>query len=208
MFPAAGKGEIRVDRPARIAVEFLVLLVVALLGLPGDASAGSQTWSPPEPSPEDKDWVRLKSGEWLMGEIQILRDTDFEFDSDELDLLKLDWKDVVELRSPRILTYRFDDLGVFSGSAVMKEGIVAIRTGDKVREFPRECLLLILEGNPNLKNTYHHANGVLSVDVLGDILDFDVSATWDRTESPQADAEGNVPNRDDLRISFGLGVEF
>lgn len=378
MFPAAGKGEIRVDRPARIAVEFLVLLVVALLGLPGDVSAGSQTWSPPEPSPEDKDWVRLKSGEWLMGEIQILRDTDFEFDSDELDLLKLDWKDVVELRSPRILTYRFDDLGVFSGSAVMKEGIVAIRTGDKVREFPRERLLLILEGNPsernfwsakigmgfvgrsgntnqtdlnaslrlrrespgtrfridyvgnvgrigdeeninnhsstlaldalvsagffikpvdvniyndrfqnielrttlsagagydiirggdvewnvglgggylstkyasvqegrdekegtfavtpstslevdftddveftfdysaqvgvpNLKNTYHHANGVLSVDVLGDILDFDVSATWDRTESPQADAEGNVPNRDDLRISFGLGVEF
>ncbi len=365
-------------RPTQIVAWLLMSLGAVLLGLPGDASAGSQTWSPPEPSLDDKDWVRLESGEWLMGEIQTLRDTDFEFDSDKLDLLKLDWEDVVELRSPRILTYRFDDLGVYAGSAVMKEGIVTIRTGDEVREFPRERLILILESNPSErnfwsakistgfvgrsgntdqtdlnaslrlrretsrtrfrsdytgnvgrigdeenisshsltlsvdalisagffikpmdvdlyndrfqniklrstlsagagydiirggdvewsvglgagylsteytsvqagtdekegtfaitpstsldvdftddvefvfdysaqvgvpdpKNTYHHATGTLSVDIVGDVLDFNLSVTWDRTESPQADAEGNVPNRDDVRVSLGLGVEF
>lgn len=377
VFPAAGRGGVRVGRPTQIVAWLLMSLGAVLLGLPGDASAGSQTWSPPEPSLEDKDWVRLESGEWLMGEIQALRDTDFEFDSDKLDLLKLDWEDVVELRSSRILTYRFEDLGVYAGSAVIKEGIVAIRTGDKVREFPRERLILILEGNPSErnfwsakigmgfvgrsgntdqtdlnaslrlrresprtrfrtdyignvgrigdeenvnshsvalsldalisagffikpmdvdlyndrfqniklrstlsagagydiirggevewsvglgagylstnytsvqegsdekegtfaitpstslevdftddvefmfdysaqvgvpdpKNTYHHATGTLTVDILGDVLDFNLSVTWDRTETPQADAEGNVPDRDDVRVSFGLGVE-
>lgn len=366
------------DRPARIAIGLLVYLVVVLSVLPGVASAGSQAWVPPEPSPENDDWVRLESGEWLTGEIQFLRDTDFEFDSDKLDLLKLDWEDVAEIRSPRILTYRFDHLGVYSGTAAMKEGVVAIRVGDDIREFPRESLILILGGEPterdywsakirvgaasrsgntdqtdlnaslrlrresprtrfktdyignvgrigseentnnhsatfaldalvsagffvkpvdvnlykdtfqnielrttlsagagydivrggdvewsvglgggylstehasvlegedgtestfavipstslevdftddveliidysaqvgvpDVANAYHQANGVLSVDVFGDILDFNMSATWNRTESPQSDAEGSVPERDDLDVSLGLGVEF
>ena len=63
-------------------------------------------------------------------------------------------------------------------------------------------------GVPETKNTYHHANGTLSIDILGDFLDLDIATTWDRTENPQPDAEGNVPKRDDLRISFGLGMEF
>jgi hypothetical protein len=63
-------------------------------------------------------------------------------------------------------------------------------------------------GIPDPKNTYHHANGTCSVDIWGDFLDLDLSATWDRTENPKPDAEGNIPKRDDLRISFGFGMEF
>ena len=123
-----------------------VLMVIALLGMGVITPARSQTWQPLEPSAEELDWIKLTSGEWLKGEIRSLRDDEFEFDSDELDLLKLDWADVAEFRSPRLLTYRFEGLGTFTGTATMRDGVVSIRSGDEVREFPRASLLLVLEG--------------------------------------------------------------
>ncbi|UCE01697.1 MAG: DUF481 domain-containing protein [Candidatus Latescibacterota bacterium] len=338
----------------------------------------STPWEPPEPSATDKDWIRMSSGEWLKGEIQFLRDDKLEFDSDDLDLLKLDWADVAELRSARILTYRFEDLAIVSGTATMRDTVVTIRSGSQVQTFPRDALLVILEGAPReinywsakatlglvaragntdqqdmntvvtvrrdhpktrldlrynnnlgqvsgeetinnqngtitfdllvakgffvnlgavnlykdrfvnielrttlaagvgyaiyrggdvdwsvglsagyqntqfvsvqegqsdsdntgtiipntafewdvtgdvtiavdynaqisvpeVKNAFHHAFGVLSVDIWGDIIDLELSVQWDRTENPTEDADGNVPKRDDFRTSFGLGISF
>jgi putative salt-induced outer membrane protein YdiY len=320
----------------------------------------------------------MSSGEWLKGEIHSLRDVDLEFDSDDLDLLKLSWDDVAELRSARVLTYRFDDLGIASGTATMRDSIITIRSGNQVQTFPRDALLVILEGSPReinfwsakatlglvaragntdqqdlnavltirrehpktrldmryngnlgqvsgeetinnhngtitldllvakgffvnlgavnlfkdrfvniqlrttlaagvgyaifrggdvdwsvglsggyqstqfvsveegqadsedtgtiipntgfewdvtgdvkisadynaqisvpeVKNTFHSASGVFSVDIWGDIIDLDLSVFWDRTENPRPDAEGNVPKRDDFRTSFGFGISF
>jgi hypothetical protein len=39
----------------------------------------------------------LTSGEWLRGEINFMRDEVVEFDSEELDVLNIDWKDIAEL---------------------------------------------------------------------------------------------------------------
>ena len=50
------------------------------------------------------DWIRLKSDEWLKGEILSLRDGTFEFDSDELEELEMDWADVAEVRSAKVHT--------------------------------------------------------------------------------------------------------
>jgi putative salt-induced outer membrane protein YdiY len=364
-------------RSTAAGVVLCVLIGFAMLPFADIARADPERWLPPAPDAKQGDWIRLNSGEWLWGEVKGLRDKDLEFDSDELDLLKLDWDDVAELRSARILTYRFEDLGRFTGTAVMRDGTVAIQVGDQVKELPRESLLVILEGKPSelnfwsakmslgwvgrsgntnqvdlnalidvrrittrsrvnmkytgnigsvqseeninnhnallsydvlvtagffvtpvafnyfkdrfqninyrttigaaagyailrggdvdwdlsmgagyqntkfvsvpegeddsegtgavipstklewditgnvefgfdyiaqisvpeIKNTVHHASWLLSVDIVGDILDFDVSLVWDRVETPREDAEGNVPKRDDLRTAFGIGVD-
>lgn len=133
-------------------MRLLCPVIVALLCQTDPAWAQSTRWVAPPPSTSDRDWIRLTSGDWISGEIEELRDRNFEFDSDELDMLKLDWDDVAELRSSRRLTYRFDDLGVFTGTAIMRDGIVVVRDGDVSREFPRAALLVILGGEPTELN--------------------------------------------------------
>jgi hypothetical protein len=59
---------------------------------------------------------------------------------------------------------------------------------------------------PETRNTFHHALGLLTVEVIG-ILDLSLSVTWDRNENPQARADGSVPKRDDFRMSFGLAID-
>lgn len=53
----------------------------------------------------------------------------------------------------------------------------------------------------------HHA--AMSIETeWTDTLDFDVSLYWDRTEVPQAERDGTVPEQDDLRMVIALGIEF
>jgi putative salt-induced outer membrane protein YdiY len=138
----AGEGPTEKMRKAA-----LVIIMVAVCGTHAAAS-----WQPPEPDPNAWDWIRLNSGEWLGGNLELLRDRELEFDSDELDLLKLDWTDVAELRSPRILTYRFENRGNFTGTAVMRGDTVAIRTESGLQHLPHADLILIMEGSLRERN--------------------------------------------------------
>jgi hypothetical protein len=360
------------------AASILALVVgVILFCSPNPAHGAEDAWQPPEPAAGDRDWLKLKSGEWVWGDLKSLRDKNLEFDSEELDLLKLDFDDVAEFRSARILTYRFEEAGVFSGTAMIRGGIVKIQTSTGVQELPREDLILVLEGSqreidfwsfkaslgfvgrsgnsdqadfnttvkirrqsprlrwennyignfgevngeeninnhdfsstldmllrsgffvtpaavnlfhdrfqnidlrttvaagfgyfimrdgaadwsvglgagyvntqfrsvqegesdtdetfslipgtslewditgniemdfnyrlqlaiPETRNSFHHAAGTISIDIWGDVLDLDFSLTWDRVESPRADADGNIPKRDDFRTTVGIGVD-
>jgi YD repeat-containing protein len=58
------------------------------------------SWVPPEDS---FDWIQLKSGEWLKGRLKAMQERKLEFDSDELNDLTFDWKDIRQVRSPRTL---------------------------------------------------------------------------------------------------------
>jgi len=78
-------------------------------------------WVPPAPSPEEIDWIKMSSGEWLKGDFQRMVDGTVFFDSDEFDSLEVDWADIAELRSPRKHTYRFPGHRIATGTAVMKE---------------------------------------------------------------------------------------
>jgi putative salt-induced outer membrane protein YdiY len=132
-----------------------LLVAVMLIGgfvAGSGALAQETTWQPPEPSPESKDWIKLKSGEWLRGNIDLFRDVKLYFDSDELDDLEIDWGDIAEIRSPQILTFTFEKGGVVTGTCSMRDGIVKIDTGTGVREFERSDLLSILEGKPRELN--------------------------------------------------------
>jgi hypothetical protein len=54
-----------------------------------NTTPGSPVWTPAGALPEGFDWIQLTSGEWLKGELKVLYNDSLEFDSDELDLLKL-----------------------------------------------------------------------------------------------------------------------
>ena len=359
----------------RIMARALVLSAFALFNFPAAGSA--QDFAPPSPSAKSKDWIRLTSGEWLRGEIHWLRDDDLEFDSEELDLLTLDWDDVAELVSPRILTFAFVGDIVLTGTARMKDGIIKVQSDGAVHELSRRDVISIVEGHgsewdywsgkvsvgfvgragntdqtdmnalvffrrdaaktrldfnyagnvgelngeqnvnnhlgsatldmfisrgvfvtpggielysdkfqnidlrltaaagvgvfvvrnkktewffelgagylhteyisvepgqesidnsasvipitsfdwdptddvdltlsynatigvPEVENTYHHLVGLFDIEIIG-ILDFTTSITWDHVENPKRRADGTIPNRDDLRTAFGLGLDF
>jgi putative salt-induced outer membrane protein YdiY len=110
-----------------------------------------QAFSPPAPNPKDSDWLRLKSGEWLKGDIILLRDEVLEFDSDKLDKLELDWDDVAELRSPRLNTCLFEGRRIATGTLLIREGIVVVG-GETEQRFKRQDLQSIIPGKPTELN--------------------------------------------------------
>jgi hypothetical protein len=124
-----------------------VVITVAVLSWSVSlATAQTETWQPPEPSTTERDWLKMKSGEWLWGDLKSLRDKNLEFDSEEFDMQKLDIDDVAEFRSARVLTYRFEEAGVFTGTAVIQDEIVRIQTRTGLQELPKADLIMILEG--------------------------------------------------------------
>ena len=52
----------------------------------------------------------------------------------------------------------------------------------------------------------HHAIATFEIE-LTDILDFDISFVWDRTQDPQTRADGTTPKQDDVQLLLTLGVD-
>ena len=122
-------------------------------GSKGD-SAAPAPFAPVPPKPEKFDWIRLKSGEWLKGDITVLREESLTFDSDELDELTLDWEDIVELRSPRLNSVLIDDgkRGTpATGRLEIDRETVTVR-GEETLKFDRKKLLAIVPGEISEKN--------------------------------------------------------
>ncbi|MFC1518343.1 DUF481 domain-containing protein [Pseudomonadota bacterium] len=75
------------------------------------------------PQDSKNDWLQLTSLELLKGEIKTLYDGKLEFDSDELNVVYIDWEDVKELQSAGIVSIGFTDLSTQSGRLLVKNGI-------------------------------------------------------------------------------------
>jgi hypothetical protein len=58
---------------------------------------------------DTSDWIRTKSGEWLRGGVDWMRDDIMEFDSDEFGPLEIHMRDVAGVHAPDKDTYVFDD---------------------------------------------------------------------------------------------------
>ena len=54
----------------------------------------------------------------------------------------------------------------------------------------------------------HHIVSTLSIDLFGKHLDLDFSTIWDRTESPQENADGTFPEQDDFHFTVSLVYDF
>lgn len=133
--------------PSKIQLEVCLLLALAFSAVP--TLAQQEDWQITIPASDPLDWIQLKGGEWLHGKIKGLRDEDFQFDSDEFDEVTLEWGKVISLRSPRLLTFGFEENGIVAGSVVMEGDILKIQTATGIRELPRSDLLGIIEGKPS-----------------------------------------------------------
>jgi len=109
---------------------------------------GSPSWVPPSALPEKFDWIQLTSGEWLKGDLKVLYDDKLEFDSDELDLLELDWEDVKQVRGHKLHSVRFEGPVTVVGILKVIDDKVFITTQEKVLEFDRGRLISIAYGEP------------------------------------------------------------
>lgn len=101
---------------------------------------------PPVPGEDDFDWIRLKSGEWLKGEIIGLRKGTLEFDSDELDELNLDIDDIAYARSSRRQVVQVEGREDLEGTLVIDGDLVTIG-GAKGGTTQREFLMSIVPGS-------------------------------------------------------------
>jgi putative salt-induced outer membrane protein YdiY len=121
--------------------------------------AGS--WEPPKPNVGGWDWVRLKSDEWVKGEILLLRDFDLHFDSDEFGVVEFDWEDVAEILTERVYIFVLQDLRTsYVGTMVMRDERVSVRVGGKIETFDRSQLLAI---TPSADREFNLWNGRITV---------------------------------------------
>ena len=133
-------------------VNLAVSVIVASVMLAATSQpARSAEWEPPPPMPDKFDWVQLTSGEWLKGEIKVLYEDSLEFESEELDLLNLDFADIRQLRSAQVLNVRVQGDETATGK-VLLEGDSLKVLGDSPREFKRAQLLSITAGVPKERN--------------------------------------------------------
>jgi hypothetical protein len=118
-----------------------------------------QAWEAFVPPPDNYDWIQLTSGEWLKGQLKVLYNKDVEFDSDELDLLKLDLEDVKRIRGHGIKGIRLEGptktvYGRFKrpeaitvyGTLELTEDKVIVTSGQSSQEFDRSRLIAIVSG--------------------------------------------------------------
>ena len=92
-------------------------------------------------APKSHDWILLKSNEVVKGEILYLYQEDIEFDSDELDLLTIDWDEVSVLKSVNSMSIRLNNGEVVEGRLVVSDNQIHIieANGEKTT-YPRSEL--------------------------------------------------------------------
>lgn len=134
----------------------LVTYLCSLAGLIAVANAAESNapstptlaWPGPDTS-DGFDWIELTSGEWLKGDFKSLYDGKVEFDSDELDLLFLDWEDIRRVVTQRTHTIRTEGKEEYSGALEVYQDTVKVTEFDgTVTEFGRAELLASVEGFP------------------------------------------------------------
>jgi len=96
---------------------------------------------------DGNEWVRLKSGEWLQGEVTALDRDALLFDSDELDELKLDWEDVVELRTRRPFAILLEDRRQLFGVVHVLDDHLYLGTVAGTLEIPRDDVVRLIPGD-------------------------------------------------------------
>lgn len=119
---------------------------------PAAASATNTTakgwwfWPAKKSTKPVPDWIQLKSGEWLRGKLYGMQNRKLEFESDELDDLTFDWKDVHQVIMPKALVAFGDRESAWGKVRVDRENVTV--TGGEEVTFPRYDLVGIAPGSP------------------------------------------------------------
>jgi hypothetical protein len=112
---------------------------------PPPTASTNLSWLPPGAGRDGADWIQLKSGEWLRGELKYIQDKDVEFDSDELDEQSLKLEDVLQVYSAHRMLTQFEGQEPVYGTVVVSNDVVTV-TGRETISQPREELTGITPG--------------------------------------------------------------
>jgi putative salt-induced outer membrane protein YdiY len=139
--------------PGRKLTGWLACVALCFVAAGAHAKDQDAGWLPPSPAelPTEFDWVQLPSGEWLGGEVIAMYEDTLEFDSDEMGVTKIDWEDVVELRTVQVLEVRPDGGTSTIGKVLVKDGKVTI-VGDSTVVFDQAAILAVTAGVPKERN--------------------------------------------------------
>jgi Protein of unknown function, DUF481 len=100
----------------------------------------SISWKPPGVGHDGSDWVQLKSGEWLRGELKYIQNKEVEFDSDEMDQQTLKLKDISKLYSAHRVFTQFVNQQPVYGMVVISNDLVMVN-GPEPLSLHRDLLL-------------------------------------------------------------------
>jgi hypothetical protein len=81
------------------------------------------------PAAAQQDTVILRSGNPVIGEVEILRRGSLEFDTDEMDLVKIDWEDIAFVRSPSFFEVTLASGAQYYGSLAGADPAVLVVEG-------------------------------------------------------------------------------
>ncbi|QUM77646.1 DUF481 domain-containing protein [Moritella sp. 24] len=93
----------------------------------------------------DEDWIWLKSGEFLIGNIEDLYDEKLAFDSDDLGDLKIKWSDISRINSRQLFTIRTVNGGVITGTIALEDGVLII-SNNRQHKIQQEELMTLISG--------------------------------------------------------------
>jgi len=113
--------------------------VVAATNRPPPTAFTNLNWVPPVVGRDGADWVQLKSGEWLRGQLKYIQDKDVEFDSDELDEQTLKLKNVRQVYTTHRVYTLFEGQEPVLGKVVLSNNIVTVLGPEGVSQ-PLELL--------------------------------------------------------------------
>jgi putative salt-induced outer membrane protein YdiY len=117
-----------------------------------DTDEDKVAWTPPPPPPDEFDWIQLNSGEWLKGEFKVLYDDSVEFDSEELDLLRIDWSDIKQVRGADTFAVNIEGHDDVVGRLEVNGDRVMIVAAGESQEFNRADVISIAQGVPKERN--------------------------------------------------------
>ena len=160
-------------------------------------------WETSKPTVTNFDWIQLNSGEWLKGEIKGMFKDSLEFDSDELDLLTLDWGDVryVETHSPG--SAYIEDHGRVYGYFEINRTKIIVTDGGETKEYDRSKLVSFITGGEQ-ESDYWSAKFTLGLIVRSgntDQVDYNAKLNLKRQTSFSRfmmDYVGNISNTQDV----------
>jgi len=93
----------------------------------------------------DEDWLWLKSGEFLIGNIEDLYDEDLTFDSKDLGDLKISWTDISRINSRQLFTIRTVNDGIITGTIALEDGVLII-TNNRQHKIAQTELMTLIAG--------------------------------------------------------------
>ena len=111
-------------------------------------STNNLFWKPPGVGTDGSDWVQLKSGEWLKGDLKYIQNKEVEFDSDEMDQQTLKLKDVSQVFTAHRVFTQFADRQPAYGKVVISNELVMVN-GDEPLALHRDLLIGITPSGLN-----------------------------------------------------------